>query len=346
MVSMIHQKCSVVKQKCIINDIRWFGAVVLSNVRREDSAMKKPRTQHSTDILPGLERMMDSMTRSEIRIAKRLLASPTDFVRSSVRAVAADLGVSEPTILRFCRAIGCEGFKDLKFRLIQELALTQAMSDQAVRATKAAAAGELATRDKDPDEDRVFATIIEALTSTRDSLRYQDLQRSAQAIIKARRVVVYGIGGSSATLAAEAHNRLFRFNIPIMVFTDGYTQRMSAAIMGEGDVALFISSTGRPRELQESLELAKYYKATCIAITDKDTPLGRDADICLHVGLAAVGAEEFQPNPMRFAQLFVIDRLAHAVAAAMGEQAHLALRKMRGSVAWLHGIAPQQPIGD
>jgi hypothetical protein len=49
---------------------------------------------------------------------------------------------------------------------------------------------------------------------------------------------------------------------------------------------------------------------------------------------------------MRFGQLFVIDRLAYAVAANLGEQAHLSLRKMRGSVAWLHGINPQQPIGD
>jgi DNA-binding MurR/RpiR family transcriptional regulator len=308
--------------------------------------MKKTRTQDSADILPRLERMMDSMTRSEIKIAKRLLASPNEFVRSSVRGIAADLGVSEPTILRFCRAVGCEGFKDLKFRLIQELALTQAMSDQSQRATRAAGPSELATKDKDPQGDRVFDTIIEALTRTRDTLSYKDLVNSAQAIAKAGRVVVYGIGGSSATLAAEAHIRLFRLNIPIMVFTDGYTQRMSAAILGEGDVALFISSTGRPRELQESLELAKYYKATCIAITDQDSPLGRDADICLHVGLAAVGAEEIQPSPMRFAQLFVLDRLAYTVAAIVGEQAHLALRRMRGSVAWLHGIAPQQPIGD
>jgi RpiR family carbohydrate utilization transcriptional regulator len=308
--------------------------------------MKKNRNQDSPDILPRLERMMDSMTRSEIRIAKRLLASPNEFVRSSVRALAAELEVSEPTILRFCRAVGCEGFKDLKFRLIQELALTQAISDQAVRATRPATASEPATRDKDPDADRVFDTVIEALTRTRDSLSNKDLASSAQAIAKAGRVVIYGIGGSSAALACEAHNRLFRFNIPVMVFTDGYAQRMSAAILGEGDVALFISSTGRPRELQESLELAKYYKATCIAITDKDTPLGRDADICLHVGLAAAGIEEFQPNPMRFAQLFVIDRLAHAVAGFVGERAHVALRRMRGSVAWLHGIAPQQPIGD
>lgn len=309
--------------------------------------MKKARTAES-DILPRLERMMDSMTRSEIRIAKRLLAAPSEFVRSSVRAIAADLEVSEPTILRFCRAVGCEGFKDLKFRLIQELALTQAITDQAERAAKshAANASELGTAAKVLDDGRVFDTIIDALTRTHDTLVQKDVVRSAQAIANAGRVVAYGIGGSSAILAAEAHNRLFRLNIPIMAFTDGYTQRMSAAILGEGDVALFISSTGRPRELQESLELAKYYKATCIAITDKDTPLGRDADICLHVGLAAAGVEEFQPNPMRFAQLFVIDRLAHAVAALVGERAHLALRRMRGSVAWLHGIAPQQPIGD
>jgi RpiR family carbohydrate utilization transcriptional regulator len=308
--------------------------------------MKKRTTADSGDILPRLERMMDGMTRSEIRIARRIQAAPHEFVRSSVRAIAAELEVSEPTVLRFCRAMGCEGFKDLKFRLIQELAASQAMSDQAERSKKTSRARHTAAADKGPKDDRVFETIIEALTRTRETLVDSDIQRSAQAIAKARRVVVYGIGGSSAVLAAEAHIRLFRFNIPTMVFTDGYTQRMSAAILAENDVALFISSTGRPRELQESLELAKYYKAVCIAITDKETPLGRDADICLHVGLAAFGVEEIQPNPMRFAQMFVIDRLAYAVAALIGEDGQRALRRMRGSVAWLHGITPQQPIGD
>src|ERR1700731_1399255 len=100
--------------------------------------MNKARnTSDRGDILPRLEGMMDSMTRSEVRIARQILAAPDNFVRSSVRSVAADLGVSEPTILRFCRAIGCEGFKDLKFRLIQELALSQANSDRAERAPKA-----------------------------------------------------------------------------------------------------------------------------------------------------------------------------------------------------------------
>src|SRR5579862_4825488 len=103
--------------------------------------MNKPRTPpDSGDILPRLASRMDSMTRAEVRIAKRILSSPDEFVRSSVRSVAADLGVSEPTILRFCRAIGCEGFKDLKFRLIQELALSQAITDQSERVRHTAVA--------------------------------------------------------------------------------------------------------------------------------------------------------------------------------------------------------------
>jgi RpiR family carbohydrate utilization transcriptional regulator len=301
------------------------------------------------DILPRLEAMMESMTRSDLKIAKLILKSPNEFVRSSVRAVAADLGVSEPTILRFCRTVGCEGFKDLKFRLIQELAHAQAMTDQrerAARPTPLRGEPSPVAGDDGAVADRLFDTIIEALTQTHETLNDKDLQLAALAVAKAARVVIYGIGGSSAALASEIHNRLFRLDVPAMVFTDGYAQRMSAAILSPGDVAIFLSSTGRPRELQESLELAKHYKAVCIAITEADSPLGRDADICLHVGLSPSGVEEFQPNPMRFAQLFVIDRLAYAVAACMGDRAHLMLRRARGSVAWLHGIAPQQPIGD
>jgi DNA-binding MurR/RpiR family transcriptional regulator len=296
------------------------------------------------DILPRLRSMMESMTRSDMKIAKLILAAPHDFVKASVRSVAADLGVSEPTVVRFCRTIGCEGFKDLKFRLIQELALSQAMADQGAAPLPRSARNE--THLGMPDFNSVAGKVMEVLARTRDTVAHADILKAAQMIAGAPRVVVYGIGGSSAVLATEVHNRLYRLNVPAMAFTDGYAQRMSAAILNEGDVALFVSSTGRPRELQESMELARYYKAHCIAITDSDTPLGREADICLHVGLFPAGIEEFQPNPMRFAQLLVIDMLAYAVAVVLGDRAHLSLRKARGSVAWLHGITPQQPIGD
>ena len=172
------------------------------------------------------------------------------------------------------------------------------------------------------------------------------LSLAAAAISTGRRIIIFGIGGSSAVLAEELHNRLFRLGLASVCYTDSYAQRMVAATVGESDVALFVTSTGRPRSLQDSLELAKYYGAKTIAITDQETPIGRDADVCLNVRLTQAGVHEFQPNPMRFGQLLAIDLLAFLVAEAMGAQASRMLRQTRGSIASLHGIAPQQPIGD
>src|SRR5438552_1948519 len=174
---MIYQKCSTVKLKCSVNNILRGSPIEIPGQHQEDGAMSKARSSSdSGDILPRLEGMMDSMTRSEVRIAKQILAAPDDFVRSSVRSVAADLGVSEPTILRFCRTVGCDGFKDLKFRLIQELALSQANSDRAERATKTVGSGgrgatsARGAAEKNVDDDRLFDTIIDALTRTRATL--------------------------------------------------------------------------------------------------------------------------------------------------------------------------------
>ena len=309
--------------------------------------MKKTRIQESADILPRLERMMDSMTRSEIRIAKRLLASPNEFVRSSVRGVAADLGVSEPTILRFCRAIGCEGFKDLKFRLIQELALTQAMSDQAVRAASRAARASLRPGTRIPMAIACSTRSSKRSRARATRLQYKDLLTSAQAIAKAGRVLVYGIGGSSATLAAEAHNRLFRLNIP----DHGVHRRLHPTHVGgdPGAKAMSRCSFPRPADRANCRKAWSWRSTTRPPASPSPTKTRRwgvtPTSACMS-GWRRSGAEEIQPSPMRFAQLFVIDRLAYAVAAVVGERAHVALRRMRGSVAWLHGIAPQQPIGD
>jgi DNA-binding MurR/RpiR family transcriptional regulator len=147
-------------------------------------------------------------------------------------------------------------------------------------------------------------------------------------------------------MANETHNRLFRLNVSSVPHTDSYMQRMSAATLGEKDVAIFISSTGRPRTLLDSLELAKYYGAKCIGITPREGPIGREVDICIHLELTQGGVHPFHPNPMRYAQLYVVDCIAYAVALYMRETAETTLKRTRASVASLHGIAPLQPIGD
>ena len=297
------------------------------------------------DLLGQVARLLPTFSKSDAKIAQMLLAAPDEFIRLSVRAIAGDIGVSEPTVIRFCRTVGCEGFKDLKFRVTRELAFQQAQRD-ASSAPVRPAPRQTAPAGALSGIDQIYTKAIEAIEDVRASLDVAAIGRAAAMIAGARKVVVYGIGGSSAVLAGEVHNRLFRLGLATSVFTDSYAQRMAAATSTRDDVSLFVSSTGRPRTLLDSLELAKYYGAQAIAITDADSLLGREADICLNVALSQSGVHEFQPNPMRFGQMLMIDVLAYSVAERLGAAAQATLRQTRASVASLHGIAPQQPIGD
>ena len=297
-------------------------------------------------LLKRAEAALPELSRSERRVASFLLKSPQDLLAASVKDLALMLSVSEPTIIRFCRTIGCDGYRDLKIRLTQDLAVRQARMD-AVPKPKPKGRRPAAHDVSDQNSaGAVYNKAVEALSNAQAVLDHDQVLTAARLIVRARRVTMYGIGGSSALLALEMHNRLFRLNFACVAYTDSYVQRMSAALLGADDTVFFVSSTGRPRSLTDSAELARHYGASTVGITPRGSPLGRELDVCLDLELSQAGVSQFQPNPMRYAQLYLIDCLAIAIAEIMGEAAAQALDRGRASVAALHGIAPQQPIGD
>jgi RpiR family carbohydrate utilization transcriptional regulator len=304
-----------------------------------------PGVSPDADVLTRIDQVRSEFSKSERRIVDLLLKDTYAFARLNVKDIAGKAAVSEPTVVRFCRRLGYEGFKDLKLQIVQDLAYRQATEEN------------VASREREPAAlpdpgstqaaaDTVFRAAAMALERAHSSLDWNAVDAAALAIAKARRVVIYGVGGSSAVMAAEAHNRLFRLDINSVPHSDSYTQRMSAATLHAEDVAIFISSTGRPPTLLDTLELAKHFGATCVGITPKLGRLGREMDICLDLELTQGGVHPFHPNPMRYVQLYVIDWLAYSVALHLGNSAETALKRVRASVASLHGIAPLQPIGD
>lgn len=303
-------------------------------------------SRDSGDVLSRIEQVRNELSKSEKRVVNFLMRDLHDFARLSVREVAQGASVSEPTVVRFCRRVGCEGFKDLKIQLVQDVAYRQAVEDSGVAPPQ-----ESVARAGDPERasdvpGKIQAAAVAALKTSQAALNWDTVQAAADAIARARRVVIYGIGGSSSVMANEMHNRLFRLNISSIPHTDSYMQRMSSTTLSDQDVAIIISSTGRPRTLLDSLELAKYYGAKTLGIVPADSAIGREVDICAHMELTQGGVHQFHPNPMRYAQLFVIDCISYAVAIRLGPQAELSLKRTRASVASLHGIAPLQPIGD
>jgi len=310
-----------------------------------NTAAAVPGVSSEADILTRINQVRSEFSKSERRIVDLLLKDTHAFARLNVKDVAGKAAVSEPTVVRFCRRLGYEGFKDLKIQIVQDLAYRQAAQENIDSRGQAPAARPEAGSTQEA-ADTVYRAAATVLERAHASIDWHSVDAAAKAIATARRVVIYGVGGSSAVLAAETHNRLFRLDISSVPHAESYTQRMSAATLSARDVAIFISSTGRPQTLIDTLELAKHFGAICIGITPKSGRLGRELDICIDHELTQAGVHPFHPNPMRYVQLYVIDWLAYAVALHLGNTADTALKRVRATVASIHGIAPLQPIGD
>ena len=88
--------------------------------------MKPARlTQDISDALPNLRR-------SERKVADFVLKDPLLVIHMRIVDLAQKATVSEPTVVRFCRAVGCSGFQDFKMALAQQLAASPSYGQIAV----------------------------------------------------------------------------------------------------------------------------------------------------------------------------------------------------------------------
>ena len=289
--------------------------------------------------LPGL-------SRGQRRVAEAFLEDSSLFTDRTLTDISASTGASEPTIVRFCTRLGFSGFREFRSKIAQErvgIRENEAGSVRGELLRESAANGRLSI-----EQVRTLLRVsaIDALETVFSANKDRTYDEAARVLAAARRVLILGIGGSSAILAQEAQNRLFRLGVHSNAYSDSYMQRMSAATMNSGDVAFFISSTGWPRPLLDSVELAKHYGAKSVGIAPSESPLGRLLDICINVSSDGHPVDDFQPSPLRYAQLFVLDTIAFRVASILESQADTTLARSRASVAALHGLVPNQPIGD
>ena len=73
-------------------------------------------------MLSQVEEMRDQLRPSERKLADYVIEAPREVLDLSMTEVAARAGVSQPTIARFCHALGFSGFREFKIRLAQGIA--------------------------------------------------------------------------------------------------------------------------------------------------------------------------------------------------------------------------------
>jgi len=261
----------------------------------------------SLNLLEQIQAAQPSLRPSEQRVAQAVLAHPRRIVNLSIAVLAQEVGVSEPTVMRFCRAVGCKGFQAFKLRLAEALSAGLLYLEREVSIADDIAAV----------TDKVLESAIVALVSARQSLDSDAMKQAVDLLLQARRVNIYGLGGAGI-VAADAQLKFCRLGLAAVAYSDAYLLLVAARLLQPGDVVLAISNSGRSVDLLRSVELAQAAGAAVIAITAEASPLARQAQVCLVVTGNNIESDAYAPIKARIAPMVAIDALAINTALRLG----------------------------
>jgi RpiR family transcriptional regulator, carbohydrate utilization regulator len=256
------------------------------------------------NIIEVVQQALPDLRKSERKVAERLLEDPQRILNATLAETSKFADVSEPTVIRFCVAIGCSGYQEFKLRLAHSLALGASPTQSA-----------LETEDSGPDLiEKIFGYTLSGLDWARTHLDPKAIGAAIDCLAHANSIEFFGLG-ASGIVALDAQQKFPLFGVPCGAPTDTHQQIMTATMMRLGDVAVVISNTGRTVAIIEVAQAASRAGAKVIAITGALSPLLDHCDIGIVVETID-NSNLYTPTISRIAALVVIDILSVAVGLA------------------------------
>ncbi len=266
----------------------------------------------STKLLRQIKKSLPDLRKSEQTVAEFVLKDPKSIIMMKTAEASNEMGISEPTLIRFCKAIGFSGFQEFKINLSQQLAaddyfvMYEINEDDSIH--------ELC--------EKVFDTTISEILNVRSQIDQAILENAIETLVNAKRVEFYAFGGS-APVAMDGQHKFFRLKISSSYISDPHLQFMSANSLEKDDVVVAISQSGTTSALIDSVKIVRKNGVKVIGIMPGNTPLSNLCDFPLTID---VGLENRITKPVtsRIAYTAVIDVLTMGVAQLKPEaQDHL-----------------------
>src|ERR1700751_1911475 len=105
-------------QQIVVCELSW----TMRNHIEHDVSETKPAPRNAThDVMGYLLDHRQDLARAHAKIAEAILRHPTTFVEKPIEELVAWIGVSAPTVTRFSRAVGCDGLRDLKLKVMSSM---------------------------------------------------------------------------------------------------------------------------------------------------------------------------------------------------------------------------------
>lgn len=277
-------------------------------------------SRRPVSVLIRVRGVLPNLRPAEQRVAQAVLADPAGISESSITAVARKCQTSETTVLRFCRAIGLAGYPEMRIALARA-----AQFEEADHRDGAPVTGDITATDTLADVvAKITHAAARAVTDTAAAVDLEVLQAAIDAITKAQRIDIYGVG-AGALVGQHLHQKMHRIGLVSFVWSEGHLAIASAGVLGPGDVAIGISHTGTTIDTIDALRVAQRRGATTVSVTNYEmSPIAAVSELLL---TTAARETTFSAGAMssRIAQFALVDCLFAGVAQRSYDQAIEAL---------------------
>lgn len=252
-------------------------------------------------LLLGIRELRHSTSPAIRDVAETIERDPRKTVNLSVRELAAASRTSASSVIRLCRKLGCEGYREFQRELMYELASMDGINDVALEDI-------VPEDDVDSVLEKVLRSDVRSMEATARLVDPGVLAECARAIANCRTVNLYGVG-ASLLAARDMQTKLERVDKVCRIQDDWHGQLLSARNLHADDVAVVFSYSGLTEEMLTVARYARDHGATVIAITRAiGSELADEADLVLGV---ASSEPLIRSGAMgsRMSQLLIVDAL-------------------------------------
>lgn len=253
------------------------------------------------NVLLRLRESQSAMSGTEATIAKYICANPEEAAHLTVRELAERTWSSPSSVVRLCRFVGFDGYKEFRQELLLDVhSLGDTGSHEEAELDGTASIPEII--------DSITKRNIQCLEDTRYLLNAEDVASCVELLRKARTILLFGIG-ASLCVARDAYLKFLRVDKPCVLNDDWHSQLLQARNATAEDVGIVFSYSGQTAEMVECIKAMKENGAPVIAVTrSAPSPVAKLADHRLHT---ATNEFTFRIGALssRMAQLNVVDIL-------------------------------------
>ena len=208
-----------------------------------------------------------ALSKSEKKVADFIKNFNGKAEKLTMKKVAKEAGVSEPSIMRFSKSIGLDGFNELKYCLMK----TKKDDEGTMKPLHGFDINREDTIDMIPG--KIVMTVENQINSMLESISLKSYSDMINSIINAKNVDIYSVENSVSS-ANDLATKLLYLGINVKMYTDSYLQKISAYNLSSDDVAIGISYSGNSKDTVEMIKTAKKRGATTVVITNyKDSKI-------------------------------------------------------------------------